>query len=269
MVVPPGGIEPPSLVPKTSTLSVKLRRQQNFYYYSGFDTLRLMVNIGEFLAKSLVAHLNILPGSMAKKTSLNGFKPFITISREPGSGGRPIAEAVAKELGFELYDEKFVEEISKSAKRRTDLIKSIDEKSRSLVADILQSVLNPDYISDMTYMRHVAKVVLSRAHRGKVIFLDRGANFIVPSGSALRVRIQAPYPARVARAIKYENIDLEQAKETIRAHDQERKDFVRQYFGKNISTANYYDLVINTMHMTMEDAKDIIILAYKKKFRIK
>ena len=228
-----------------------------------------MTNIGEFLAKSLASRLRILPNIMAKRSITNGFKPFITVSREPGSGGRPIAEAVAKELNFELYDEKFVEEISKSAKRRMDLIKSVDEKSRSLVADILQSVLNPDYISDMTYMRHVAKVVLSRAHKGKVVFLDRGANFIVPSDSALRVRIQAPYPVRVARAIKHENIDLEQAKEVIRAHDQERKDFVRQYFGKNISTANYYDVVINTMHMTLNDAKELIILAFKRKFRIK
>ena len=197
------------------------------------------------------------------------FKPVITVSRESGSGGRPIAEMVATALKFELYDEKFIEDIAKSTKRRAELIRSIDEKARDMVTDVLQSVLNPEYISDMTYIRHAAKVVLSRAHKGKVVFLDRGANFIVPSETALRVRIQAPYSARVTWAIKHEGIDLARAKEVIRKFDIERKEFVRQYFGKPISNANFYDLVLNTTHMTLEDARDLVVLAFKKKFRIK
>jgi cytidylate kinase len=191
------------------------------------------------------------------------------VSREPGSGGRPIAEMVAKKLKFELYDEKFIEDIAQSTKRRADLIRSIDEKARGLITDMLQSILNPDYISDMTYIRHAAKIILTRAHKGRVIFLDRGANFIIPPESALRVRIQAPYPVRVARAIKYEKIDLGRAREIIRKHDTERKEFVRQYFDKNISNANFYDIVLNTSFMTLEDARDLIIFSFKKKFRVK
>jgi len=227
-----------------------------------------MLKISDLISKGLfkiITPLNInriiLPES--------SFSPFITISRESGSGGAPIAKMVAKSLGFELYDEKFVEAIAKSAKKRTELIKSVDEKARGLVTDVLQSVLNPEYISDMTYIRHAAKVVLTRAHKGNVVFLDRGANFMVPSEAGLRVRIQAPYKVRVKRAIKYQNIDLESAKETIRQYDTERKEFVRQYFGKNISNANYYDLILNTTHMTLEDAKDLIILAFRRKFKVK
>ena len=227
-----------------------------------------MLKISDLISKGLFKiiapvnpHDTILPES--------SFQPFITISRESGSGGAPIAKIVAESLGFELYDEKFVEAIAKSAKKRTELIKSVDEKARGLVTDVLQSVLNPEYISDMTYIRHAAKVVLTRAHKGKVVFLDRGANFMIPSEAGLRIRIQAPYKVRVQRAIKYQHIDLETAKETIRKYDTERKEFVRQYFGKNISNANYYDLILNTTHMTLQDAKDLIILAFKKKFKVK
>ena len=227
-----------------------------------------MLKISDLISKGLIRIIS--PGNSANHiVSENSFKPFITVSRESGSGGAPIAKMVAGSLGFELYDEKFVEAIAKSAKKRTELIKSVDEKARGLVTDVLQSVLNPEYISDMTYIRHAAKVVLTRAHKGKVVFLDRGANFMVPSESGLRVRIQAPYKTRVQRAIKYQHIDLESAKETIREYDTERKEFVRQYFGKNISNANYYDLILNTTHMTLEDAKDLIVLAFKRKFKVK
>lgn len=227
-----------------------------------------MLTISELIARGLLPKIKIQIGNSKLSNKSNGFKPFITISREPGSGGRPVAEMVAKSLNFELYDEKFVEAIAKSTKRRAELIKSVDEKARGMVTDVLQSVLNPDYISDMTYIRHAAKVILSRAQKGKVIFLDRGGNFIAPAASALRVRIQAPYGIRVAWAIKYEHIGLDKAKEIIGRADEERKEFVRQYFGKNISNANYYDLVLNTAHMRLEDVRDIIVLAFKRKFRV-
>ncbi|MBU3982414.1 MAG: cytidylate kinase-like family protein, partial [Proteobacteria bacterium] len=31
--------------------------------------------------------------------------------------------------------------------------------------------------------------------------------------------------------------------------DKERKDFIKEYFGKDPSNANYYDLVINTTEL--------------------
>jgi len=45
-------------------------------------------------------------------------RPFITVSREAGSGGRPVAQAVAKKLGFKFYDRKIIELTAKKAKRR-------------------------------------------------------------------------------------------------------------------------------------------------------
>lgn len=204
-----------------------------------------------------------------KKSELGVFKPSITVSREPGSGGRPVAEMVARKLGFELFDEKLVEAVAKSAKLRKDLVQSVDEKHRGVIVDMIQSLLNPDYVSDMTYIKHVVRVILSRAQKGKAIILGRGANFIVPPDRALKVRIQAPYKHRVAWAIQYEHLDIDQAKIIIAKADAERKDFTRQYFNRNISNANYYDLVINTAHIRLEDACDLIIFAFKKKFGVK
>lgn len=208
------------------------------------------------------------PSFSAKKEKVE-IKPVITISREAGSGGRLVAEMVAKKLGFELFDEKLVEAVAKSAHLRKGLIKSIDERHRSAMTDMIQSLLNPDYVSDITYIKHVIRVILFRAHQGKVIILGRGANFIIPPDRILSVRIQAPYPIRVAQAIQHEKIDIDQAKQNIAKADAERKGFVRQYFNKNISNANYYDLVINTTHMRLEDACDLIIFTFKKKFKIK
>lgn len=197
------------------------------------------------------------------------FKPSIAISRESGSGGRLVAEMVAKKLGFELFDEKLVEAVARSAKLRKDLVQSIDEKNRGAVVDMIQSLLNPDYVSDLTYIRHVVRVILSRAQKGKVVILGRGGNFIIPPERSLRVRIQAPYKKRVAWAAQFENISIDQARINIAKADEERKGFVRQYFNKNVSNANYYDMVINTANVKLEDARDLIVFAFEKKFGLK
>ena len=51
-------------------------------------------------------------------------KNIITISREYGSGGRAIGEAVAKELGFSYYDRKLIDEVAKETGLDAEYIKS-------------------------------------------------------------------------------------------------------------------------------------------------
>ena len=194
------------------------------------------------------------------------FLPFITVARDPGSGGRPIADRLAKKLGFEFYDEQFVTEIAKSAKARSEILREVDERSRSQVDDLIHNVLNPEYISERRYIKHLCKVVLHRARKGKVVLLGRGANFITPNAFGFHVRITAPYRVCVSRAVQFEGVSHKKARNIIGKITAERAAFVRQYFGKNIFNCKYYDLTLNTTYMTLDDAVETIITAFKSKF---
>ena len=81
------------------------------------------------------------------------FKPFITVSREAGSGGRLIAKKVAKKLNFKYFDKKLIEMISRKSKQRQALIATLDEKERSFMNDLVHSLLNPDYVSEQTFIK--------------------------------------------------------------------------------------------------------------------
>lgn len=193
-------------------------------------------------------------------------KPFITISREPGSGGKPVASLVAKRLGFTLYDRKIIEDVSRNVHQRRALLESIDEHSRTAIDDIIHGTFNPDYVSDIRYIRSLSSVILSAAIRGEVVILGRGANFITPFEKGLHVRICAPYLVRVERAVKFEKFSRERAVREIRETDKKRKEFIRQYFGKDVSNPNYYDIVINTTSMTIENVASLVIEAFRNKF---
>ncbi len=193
-------------------------------------------------------------------------KPFITISREPGSGGAPIAKAVAAKLGFTYVDEQIVDEIASSTKQRKAIIKAIDEKSRSRIEDIVHGILNTEYVNDLTYITELVKVILAHALQGQVVIVGRGANFITPFAKGLHVNITAPYAVRVKRAMDFEGLNEAEAKQVLAKVEAERKEFVKQYFKHDINKNNAYDLTLNTTYFQVNESRDIIIEAFYRKF---
>lgn len=192
--------------------------------------------------------------------------PLITIARDPGSGGRPIAKLTAKKLRFKFFDESLVEAIAKSARKRKQVIARVDEKTRNAIQDTIHSLFNPEYISDTTYIKHLTNTVLSIAHQGKAVIVGRGANFIVPKDDALNVLVTAPLRTCIHRAKLYEKISHAKAQKTVLNITKQRKKFVSQYFNKNYTNAIYYDLVLNTHYFDVEASSNIIISAFRKKF---
>lgn len=198
--------------------------------------------------------------------SLPFSKPFITIAREPGSGGGPIGMELSKRLGFQFYDQQLIEEIAKSSKLRKEVIRKLDEKGRTAVQDFIQGMLNPNYVSDVTFVRYMTNVVVSLAYHGNTVILGRGANFVTPRDKGLHVRITAPRSVRMQRAIQYEHVSASKAREIIRDVEKDRRNFVRQYFNEDISKAEHYDLTVNTACLDLDRSVEIILSAFRAKF---
>jgi cytidylate kinase len=198
--------------------------------------------------------------------SPHGLYPCITVSRESGSGGQWIAKKVAKELGLKFYHKKLVEMIAKTAQKRTELIRALDEQKQDSITSIVNAFLGFESLPDHAYIKSLSKVVLGIAATHPAVILGRGANFILPKETCLRVRVIAPFLTRVRNSMKYEHKSEEEAKEAIRQVHVGRKEFTSKYFSKDISNANYYDLVINTKHLSLDEAAQIVVVTFKKRF---
>lgn len=197
----------------------------------------------------------------------SGFShPFITIAREPGSGGHPIGKLVSERLRFQFVDEELIEEVAKSTKKRKDVLQDIDERGRTVIQDLVQGIMNPEYVSDITFISELSKVILSYAYKGNVVILGRGSNFMTPFAQGLHVRITAPYPVRLQRAIDFEVHSPTKAKEILSKYQKDRKDFVKQYLRKDIEDSDFYDLTLNTTYFSPEQSADLIIQAFNSKF---
>lgn len=187
----------------------------------------------------------------------------ITISREAGSGGKLIAQKVAQSMRLKFYDEELMDLIAKKTQKRKEVIKKLDEKDRSKLDDFVNRLLDPDYLSEESFIKNLCINVMALAREESCVILGRGANFILPKNSCLRVRVIAPYLTRVFYTQKYEKRTKSDAEKRVKKYDYERKQFVRQYFGKNPSNTNFYDLVINTENISIDAAVKTIIHAAK------
>ena len=106
----------------------------------------------------------------------------------------------------------------------------------------------------------------SLARKGNCVLLGRWRNFATSMYGGLHVRLAAPFLVRAGYTAQYEGYTIYRARERVKKYDKDRKEFIKQYFGKDSSNANYYDLVINTTYLNAEQARDVIIAAFKQKF---
>jgi cytidylate kinase len=223
------------------------------------------ISLSRILNKRFGA-FNLEFGKFGGKKKLKRFPPFITVSRESGTGGKLVAQKVAKKLGFEFYDKKLVEIAAERSKVKKELLALHDERVRSGIDDFIAELLEPKFVTMSTYIKSTCQVILSLCKRGKVVVLGRGGNFIAPFKDGLHVRIVAPFLVRVGNTVHFEHLNVRQAKKLVKKNDLDRKNFIIKYFHKNPSNANYYDLVINTENVTLDQAAEIVIQAFKQKF---
>lgn len=202
-----------------------------------------------------------------KLTIKSDWNPDITISRDPGSGGKLVAKKLAKLLGWQFFDKALMLKLSEELHIPTEELANVDEHNRSWLADSFHAFFNPSYVSDIRYINHLKKILIHASKMGDMVVLGRGANVILPHDKCLRVRVTASFATRVNNTYKYEGKASKlEAAEWVRHVQKQRNQFIRQYFGINPHNPWNYDLVISTDHLSLDQAAQIIIHAYLTKF---
>lgn len=190
--------------------------------------------------------------------------PIITMSREYGARGLAIARILEKRLGFKVWDKEILEIISEKLGSTIDSLSSLDEKARNTVEDTIFGFLNQKG-TNLNYLLYLVRALQAIEKFGSAIIVGRGGNYICNQKKTLNVRIVAPVSHRIDWIASSQNITREVARALILKKDQEREEFTRRNFNKEIGSASDYDLLINTGTMSLEDTAELVILAYQKK----
>lgn len=218
----------------------------------------------QVLVQKHVKHYELIKRSFFKKEAR--IKPVIAFSREAGSGGRLIGQLVCKQLKYEFYDKNLIDLIAREAKLEKEVILDLDEKKEHALGGIIRRLFGKNPLPQQSYIRALSHTILTIAEKGSSVIVGRGANFIIPQEKCFRVRVMAPLKIRVKNNIIYEKQSEERAREDIKKIHFNRKNFITKHFSKNISNTNYYDLVINTKNLTIDEAASLAIKLYQERF---
>jgi cytidylate kinase len=188
---------------------------------------------------------------------------IVTISRTMGSGARIIANKLATEIGWSMWDKELINSIAEDARVSKKVAETFDEQKQSEIEMFVRSVLGDHEASGFMYAKHLAKAVASVEKLGNAIILGRGANILLPR--ALNIRIDASEKLRVSNMIKYEDLTEHEAVAKIRNSDKERHRFMVHTFGRERVENAKFDLQIWMDEFTNDDAVAIIKAALSRK----
>ncbi len=207
-------------------------------------------------------------GNRANKIQITGaWNPDIVISRDPGSGGRVIAQKIAKKLEWKLLDKKIMEELSRDLGIPEREFAEVDEHGRSWLTDSIRTLFDPHFVSDVTYVNHLKRLLTHAAKGADIVIVGRGANHIIPADKCLRVKITASWKTRVDNTYKYEKKkSREEAEAWVKHVEEKRNRFIEQYFGMEGCHPEHFDLIVNTDYLTLDTARDMVIAAFYAKF---
>ena len=183
---------------------------------------------------------------------------MITVSRDPGSGGKLIAKGLAECLDFDLFNQEVIHEMAKSAKVSKRVLQSLDERGLSMLDDMISAVVHQRHLWPDEYLQHLLKVIGTIGKHGNAILVGRGANFVLPVETTFRLRVIAPREFRAQKVAEEFDLPLKDAEHRILKTESDRRAFIRKYFHADIEDPKLYDLVINTGTLSLTEAIDCV-----------
>jgi len=177
---------------------------------------------------------------------------ILTISREFGSGGREIGQAVAKVLNYGYINkEQLLADIRATGKDWETYGKNLDEHC--------PTVWEKYDWSFRGFTALLQSLILHYALNDKMVIMGRGGNFLLKDiPYALRIRVVAPIDKRIDRIMERESVDKDTAHWLQEKTDKERACFIHLIYGKHWDSPEEYDMVLDGGSKTLDELTGIV-----------
>lgn len=186
------------------------------------------------------------------------FGPYLTISREAGSGGAEVARLVGLLLGWPVLDRELVQDLAERVGLEPRLLELMDETRINWFSETLLNLFNSRLLLQDSFVSMLSRGMALAAFENPVVIVGRAGNLVLTPDRGLRVRIVAPREMRVAVLLDREGLDLRSAGRHLDTLDASRIDFVRRHFHCDPTDPQHYDLVINVALCGVDGAAEII-----------
>lgn len=194
-------------------------------------------------------------------------KYVVTITRQFGSMGRPIAKMVAEKLNIPYYDRDIVEATAKRLNMPVSFVSNEEETAKSPflrmkfplgkgTSDIQDKIFNVQ-----------RNIIYDIASKETCIIVGRCSDFILQNmKNHISIYIYAPYEERLKNCIEKLGIDESKAADTIAMVDQARELYHKRFASYLPSDIDYKKLLIDSSVLGVEGTAELIVKMISDKY---
>lgn len=195
----------------------------------------------------------------------------ITITRQFGSMGRPIAKEMAKKLGIEYYDRDLVDQAAQKLNLPVSVVNEEEETAKKIDWNPFSRMMYPlgkgiSSTQDKIFEAQ-QNIIKFLAEKETCIIVGRCSDFTLSEmENSVHIYIYAPYEARVEHCVKDLHMDINEARKMIVAVDEARDSYHMNFAGYLPDDKNHKDIMIDSSFLGVEGTADYLVEAVKRKF---
>ena len=199
-------------------------------------------------------------------------KYVITVTRQFGSMGRPIAKKLAEILDIAYYDRELINITAEELDLPAEQIYHQEEKAEEKFFDPDVEVMGRPIWAKSRDLKddifEIQKSLIKKfAAEQTCVIVGRCADFVLSDmENAMHIYIYAPYESRFEHAVKDLGLDETQARRTIHQVDEARENYRMEYAGFHSDDKRYKDLMINSSLLGIDGTAAYLAQAVRMKF---
>jgi cytidylate kinase len=195
----------------------------------------------------------------------------VTIQRQFGSMGRPIARKMSEILGIDFYDRDIVEAAAKQLDLPVSVVKKEEERAHTQYPNPFSRMCFP--LDDGTsatqddIFEAQKKVIRQIAEKETCIIVGRCADFVLSDmPESCHIFIYAPYKTRVYNSVHSLNLKEKEARHMIHEVDKARRSYHMHYAGYIPSDPRFKHLLIDSSFLGVDGTAEYLAELVRRKF---
>lgn len=194
-------------------------------------------------------------------------KFVVSITREFGSLGRPIAKKMSEILGIEYYDRDIVEETARLMNMPVSEMAKKEETLKNKFLYMRTPLGSGDVIFKNSLFEVQKQILLGYAEQESCIVVGRCSDFVYKDlPNHFSIYIYAPYVDRIRNCIEELNMDKNEAAKTIAEVDSGRMGYHMKYAKYPPNDTTNKDIMINSSILGTEATAELLCSIIRKKF---
>ena len=198
-------------------------------------------------------------------------KFVVTITRQFGSLGRPIARKMSEILGIEYYDRDIVDQAAKKLQLPVSVVDQEEERAVKQAVNPFSRMMFPLGKGTSNTQDNIFEaqknIIQFLAEKDNCIIVGRCSDFILSEvENSIHIYIYASYEARLRHCIEELGMEETEARRMIKSVDEARDSYHMQYAGYLPDDKRHKDIMIDSSLFGVEGTAQFLADAVKKKF---